>query len=84
MANGFYFGLPHAGEKVVDIRSRAGMEAVIAARAVGMTGRVVGVGMTTVILERARKTADALGLAISRFGKAWRRIFPSPMDGQTW
>lgn len=45
------------GEHVVDLGSGAGIDAFIAAKRVGGSGRVVGVDMTPEMLERARKNA---------------------------
>lgn len=51
------------GETVVDLGSGAGIDAFLAARAVGPTGRVVGVDMTPEMLERARTAAASHGYA---------------------
>jgi len=45
------------GEVVVDLGSGAGMDAFLAARQVGPTGRVIGVDMTDAMLEKARDNA---------------------------
>ena len=45
------------GETVVDLGSGAGIDALLAARAVGATGRVIGIDMTPDMLARARKNA---------------------------
>jgi SAM-dependent methyltransferase len=45
------------GETVVDLGSGAGFDAFLAARAVGPTGRVIGVDMTDAMLEKARENA---------------------------
>jgi arsenite methyltransferase len=44
VANPFHWGLPKPGEHVVDVGSGAGLDALIAARAVGPDGHVIGVG----------------------------------------
>ena len=46
-----------AGETVVDLGSGPGLDALIAAKQVGTTGRVIGVDMTPEMLERARGIA---------------------------
>lgn len=61
VANPFAWGLPAAGENVVDIGSGAGFDSVVAARAVGAEGAVIGVDMTPAMLERARALAASLG-----------------------
>ena len=50
------------GERVVDVGSGSGFDTFIAASQVGPDGRVVGVDMTPEMLEKARATADELGL----------------------
>jgi arsenite methyltransferase len=47
---------------VVDIGCGAGMDLLLAAQAVGPTGRAIGVDMTEAMAERARAGAHALGL----------------------
>jgi ubiquinone/menaquinone biosynthesis C-methylase UbiE len=45
------------GEAFLDLGSGAGIDALIAARQVGPTGRVIGVDMTPVMLAKARENA---------------------------
>jgi len=45
------------GETVLDLGSGAGFDAFLAARAVGASGRVIGVDMTPEMIERARENA---------------------------
>lgn len=52
-----------AGETVLDIGCGAGMDLLLAARRVGPTGRAIGVDMTEAMVERARASARAAGLA---------------------
>lgn len=49
------------GQSVLDLGSGAGLDAFIARRIIGETGRVVGVDMTPSMIERARANAEALG-----------------------
>jgi len=49
------------GETVLDLGSGAGIDAFLAARAVGPEGRVIGVDMTPEMLERARAAARREG-----------------------
>jgi SAM-dependent methyltransferase len=55
---------PMPGETVLDLGSGAGMDAFLAARAVGPSGRVIGVDMTQEMIDRARANADRSGLAV--------------------
>ena len=55
------------GEVVLDLGSGAGFDAFLAARAVGPTGRVIGVDMTPDMLVRARENAVKVGLSNVEF-----------------
>jgi arsenite methyltransferase len=55
--NPFALGNIATGERVVDCGSGAGVDALIAARLVGPTGRVIGVDMTPEMLAKARASA---------------------------
>jgi SAM-dependent methyltransferase len=50
------------GDRVVDVGCGAGMDLLLAARAVGATGRVIGVDMTDAMRERATASAKDAGL----------------------
>ncbi len=66
---GYHFELAplKAGENVVDIGSGAGADACIAGLHVGETGSVLGVDMTTPMLEKAKRNAREAGLGHVRF-----------------
>jgi SAM-dependent methyltransferase len=51
------------GATVVDIGCGAGMDLLLAARAIGQRGHAIGVDMTESMAERARAGARAIGLA---------------------
>ena len=55
------------GEHVVDLGSGAGFDCFVAAAWVGAAGRVVGVDMTPEMIDKARATAQQLGLANVEF-----------------
>jgi SAM-dependent methyltransferase len=55
------------GEVVVDLGSGAGIDALIAAHAVGPEGRVIGIDMTPEMLDKARANAAAAGAAQVEF-----------------
>lgn len=66
--NSFGCGNPTAlaslkeGETALDLGSGAGIDMLLAAKAVGKTGKVIGVDMTDEMIERARANAKAAGL----------------------
>ena len=64
------------GETVLDLGSGAGIDAFLAARAVGPDGRVIGVDMTDAMLERARANAAAAGVANVEFHKGMIEELP--------
>ncbi len=55
------------GEVVLDIGSGGGIDAFLAARQVGLSGKVIGVDMTPAMLERARRAAEAARLGNVEF-----------------
>jgi arsenite methyltransferase len=57
--NPFALGEIQPGERVVDCGSGAGTDALIAARLVGPSGRVIGVDMTPEMVAKARANANA-------------------------
>jgi SAM-dependent methyltransferase len=63
VANPFVHGRPRPGETVLDLGCGAGTDLLIAAQITGPAGRAVGVDMTPAMLDRARESARALGLA---------------------
>lgn len=76
VANPFHWGLPRPGERVVDIGSGAGMDAMIAARAVAPGGAVVGVDMTPQMLQRARTGAAEAGIGNVEFREGLAERLP--------
>src|SRR5690606_29119876 len=55
------------GEDVVDLGSGGGIDCLLAARAVGPSGTVVGVDFLDEMVERGRAAAGAVGLTNVRF-----------------
>ncbi len=76
VANPFHWGLPEPGDHVVDVGSGAGLDSLIAARAVGPDGHVIGVDMTPEMLERARAAAAAGHLANVEFRQGLAERLP--------
>lgn len=67
VGNPFAAGRLPAGATVVDIGSGAGTDALLAAQAVGPSGRVIGVDPTDAMLTKARAAAAAVGAAHVEF-----------------
>ena len=55
------------GDRVLDLGSGSGTDSLLAARAAGPTGSVVGVDMTPAQLEKATRLAAAAGLTTATF-----------------
>jgi arsenite methyltransferase len=62
VANHWLLGRIEPGAVVVDLGSGAGTDLLIAAQMTGPSGRVIGVDMTTGMLDRARASAAEMGL----------------------
>jgi arsenite methyltransferase len=76
VGNPFSWGDPHPGETVVDLGSGAGFDALLAARAAGPAGSVIGVDMTPAMLEKARHNADLLDLQTVEFREGFLEALP--------
>ena len=70
----------HLGETVLDLGSGAGGDVLIAARRVGPTGRVIGLDMTTEMLELARANATAAGVSNVEFLHGYLEEIPLAED----
>jgi SAM-dependent methyltransferase len=80
VGNPFAFGRLHPGEVVVEIGSGAGFDAVLAARQVGPTGRVIGVDMTPAMVDKARANATLLGLPHLELRHGYAEELPASDD----
>ncbi len=69
------------GETVLDLGSGAGFDALLAAQAVGPTGRVIGVDMTPEMLARAEQNAQRVGAQNVEFRRGYIEALPVE-DGQ--
>jgi ubiquinone/menaquinone biosynthesis C-methylase UbiE len=76
--NPFSLGKLNPGEKVVDVGSGAGIDSLIAARMVGISGKVVGVDMTPAMLQKARHSAAAFGINNVEFREGYAEALPVP------
>ena len=70
----------HAGEVVLDLGSGAGADVLISARRVAPGGRVIGLDMTTEMLELARRNAADAGVANVEFVQGYLEEIPLPDD----
>jgi SAM-dependent methyltransferase len=78
--NPFSLGILQPGERVVDVGSGAGLDSLIAARMVGSEGWVIGVDMTPVMLEKARRSAFEGGWTNVEFRQGLAESLPV-LDG---
>jgi arsenite methyltransferase len=62
VANHWLLGRIEPGSVVLDLGCGAGTDLLIAAQMTGPEGRVIGVDMTASMLERARASADDMGV----------------------
>ena len=74
--NPFALGEIQPGERVVDCGSGAGADALIAARLVGASGRVIGIDMTPEMLAKARANAAEAGLTNVEFREGILEALP--------
>lgn len=74
--NPFSLGKIKPGERVVDIGCGAGIDSLIAARMVAPDGQVVGVDMTSSMLERARQAAKEAGIDNVDFRQGYGEDLP--------
>jgi len=69
-----------AGETVLDLGSGAGFDALLAVRAVGDAGHVIGVDMTPEMIARARANADRAGVGNVEFRQGQIESLPVEDD----
>lgn len=67
--NPVMLGDMHEGQVVLDLGSGAGLDCLLAAKRVGVTGRVIGVDMTDAMIEKARANAAQYGFENVEFKK---------------
>src|SRR5690606_17194848 len=74
--NPFRLGDLASRSHVVDIGCGAGIDSLIASRMVGDAGRVIGVDMTPAMLEKARRSAAAIGASNVDFREGLAETLP--------
>lgn len=67
-----------AGETVLDLGSGAGADVLLAARRVGLTGRVIGLDMTTEMVELGRSNAARAEVTNVEFRHGYLEAIPLP------
>ncbi len=75
--NPFSLGTISEGERVLDVGSGAGFDALIAAMKVGTEGHVIGVDMTPEMLEKSRRNAASMGLNNAEFREGLAEDLPA-------
>ena len=76
VANPFAAGRLASGSSVLDIGSGAGTDALLAARQVGPTGRVIGIDPTDAMLAKSRAAAAHAGMSWVEFRKGSAEALP--------
>jgi arsenite methyltransferase len=78
VANHWLLGRFEPGAVVLDLGCGAGTDLLIAAQMTGPSGRVIGVDTTAAMLDRARASADAMGLGNVDLYEALIESMPLP------
>jgi SAM-dependent methyltransferase len=76
VANPFVVGRLPTRARVVEVGSGAGLDAILAARQVGPSGRVIGVDMTDAMLQKAQRNAALVGAGNVEFRKGFAEALP--------
>lgn len=90
VVNSFGCGNPLAftevkpGETVVDIGSGAGIDCLLAARKVGPNGRVIGIDMTPIMIEKAKENAKRAGASNIEFRRGEAESMPIEDTTADW
>jgi arsenite methyltransferase len=80
VANPFELGDIRPGERVVDVGSGAGFDSLLAAKATGPSGQVIGVDMTPEMLAKSTDTARRLGFVNVEFREGLAEELPVEDD----
>lgn len=81
VANPFGLGRIGPGLTVLDLGCGAGTDLLVAAQMTGRQGRVIGVDMTTSMLDRARASAEEMRIANAEFHESL--IESLPLDDES-
>ncbi|MGH9110827.1 MAG: methyltransferase domain-containing protein [Acidimicrobiales bacterium] len=80
VANPFSLRPLGQGDRVVDVGSGGGFDSIVAAHFVGTEGRVIGVDMTSEMLEKARETVQLMGFDHVEFREGLAEHLPVDDD----
>jgi SAM-dependent methyltransferase len=78
VANHWMLGRIEGGETVLDLGCGAGTDLLIAAQMAGAEGRAIGIDMTASMLDRARGSAEAMGLGTVELHEGLIEQLPMP------
>lgn len=67
VGNPLALGELQAGQTVLDLGCGAGLDSILAARAVGPTGQVIGIDFASAMVDKARRNADTVGATRAEF-----------------
>jgi arsenite methyltransferase len=67
VGNPLALGELRPGQIVLDLGSGAGLDSIVAARKVAPTGKVIGVDLTTEMIKKAKRNAEAAGVTNAEF-----------------
>jgi len=76
VGNPLSMGMPGPGETVVDVGAGSGMDAFLAAKAVGASGQVIAVDMTDAMLGRGQDNVALTGMRQVEFRKGLAEALP--------
>ena len=76
VGNPLSMGGPRPGDTVVDIGAGSGMDTWLAARAVGLSGKVIAIDMTDAMLDRGRENVALTGLKQIEYRKGMAEALP--------
>ncbi len=76
--NPFSLGLLNPGERVLDAGCGAGLDCLIASKMVGPGGEIIGVDMTSEMIRKAQRSAQAVGAKNVFFKQGFIEDLPVP------
>ena len=74
--NPFSLGELKPGDRIIDVGSGAGIDSLIAARMVAPDGEVIGIDMTSAMLEKASRASEESGLQNVEFRMGYAERMP--------